>query len=188
MTEAYSIECLQTLRYATSNDYWHNVVPSNIIILLRRGSYREKRFTNAHQTSSLGFILLSSFRKFCRESWCRSWGRKVIGKHRGINSTDDDTVQSRHYFIQPYILSKLFWYIWFVSINVCTRKKIWHARTPGHVRGDRKRKIYTFYFFHFSCAKGIAQNVIIENGNAIPYNLSIENKVKLTLLLFENNS
>lgn len=186
MTEAYSIECVQTLRYATSDD-WHNVVPSNIIILLRRESCREKRFTNAHQTSSLGFILLSSFRKFCRESWCRSWGRKIIGKHRGIKSTDDDTVQSRHYFIQPYTLPKLFWYIWFVFvIDWCAWKK-YHTRKCRDMSAGAGRERYTYFlFFHFSCAKGIARNVIIENGNAIPY-LSLENKVKLTLL-FKHNS
>lgn len=37
------------------------------------------------------------------KSWCCSWGKKIIGKHRGMNPTDDDTVQSRYYFIRSTI-------------------------------------------------------------------------------------
>lgn len=52
-------------------------------------------------------------------------------------------------------------------------------------QGQEEKYIY-FLFFHFSYAKGVVRNVITKDGNAIPYNLSIENKVKLTLLLFKH--
>lgn len=51
-------------------------------------------------------------------------------------------------------------------------------------REQEGKDIY-FLFLHFSHAKGIARNVT-KNGNAISYNLSIRNKMKLTFPLFKH--
>lgn len=52
-------------------------------------------------------------------------------------------------------------------------------------REEEGKDIY-FLFLHFSNAKSVARNIVAKNKNAIPYNLSIRNKVKLTFTLFKH--
>jgi len=146
---------VKRLQVTTCDDRdWHNVIPSDIIISLRRGSYYGPRFTNARRTSFLEFISPSSFRwKFRRKSWRRTWRKKVIGKHCGISMNPMDgthMVQFRHFFIRSHYVHC----IWYHSDSCCSHEVMSVEMTCSYEFTAGREKLFTFYF-SFSCERGV---------------------------------
>lgn len=57
--------------------------------------------------------------------------------------------------------------------------------TLGRMETGRERYLFSTFSFILPVSKGVARNVVTKHENAIPYNLSIGNKVKLTLPFFK---
>lgn len=170
---AYFVKRLQV---ATCDDRdWHNVVPSNIIISLRRGSYYRTRFTNARRTSSLGSFTVVVSLEIPSEKLAPYLGEKnnwkTLWHPRWTQRTMTHTVQPRHYFIHSTYMQCRY------HSDICSSREVmkWHARTnqPG------REKIFTLYFSSFG-ERNVADEMPLLIMGDKPYNLNIESNLKLT--------